>query len=77
MQIINEVAAGIESKKEGEYFWKILDRREAIKKALTLAREKDIVLVTGKGSEQAICVADGKKIPWDERRVIMEELEKL
>lgn len=77
MQIITEVAAAVESKKENENFWKILDRREAIQKALSLAQANDIVLVTGKGSEQAMCVADGKKIFWDDRTVIREELAKL
>ncbi|OGI15415.1 MAG: hypothetical protein A2Z52_01630 [Candidatus Moranbacteria bacterium RBG_19FT_COMBO_42_6] len=62
-------------KTEGVNCWRILDRREAIKKALALAGEKDIVLVTGKGSEQAICVANGKKIPWDDRKVIREVLQ--
>jgi len=76
LEIINEVAAGIEDKKEGESFWKILDRREAIRKALSLAEENDVVLVTGKGSEQAMCVADGRMIPWDDRVVVKEELKK-
>ena len=88
MQIINEVFSGITPHPptpspggrgwgEGVNIFRILDRREAIKKALTLAREKDIVLVTGKGSEQAICVANGKKIPWDDRKVIREVLREI
>lgn len=77
MLIIDEVAAGVQNKKENESLWKILDRREAIKKALSLAEKNDVVLITGKGSEQAICVADGKKIPWDDRQVIREELKKI
>ncbi|MCK4553936.1 UDP-N-acetylmuramoyl-L-alanyl-D-glutamate--2,6-diaminopimelate ligase, partial [Candidatus Parcubacteria bacterium] len=56
---------------------KILDRRKAIKKALSLAKENDIVLITGKGSEQAICAADGEKIKWDDRAVVREEIERL
>lgn len=76
-QIVNEVASGIANKKEGKDFWKIIDRREAIEKALSLAEENDLVLITGKGSEQAICVADGKMIPWDDREVVKEELVKL
>lgn len=75
--IISEVAAGAENKIENINLWKILDRREAIKKALALAGQNDIVLVTGKGSEQAICVADGNKIPWDDREVIRELLQEL
>lgn len=78
--IIDQVAIGAdhEGKKEGENLFKILDRREAIKKAFLTAGEKDIVLITGKGSEQAICVANGEKIPWDDRfaaREILKEIE--
>ena len=49
-------------------------RRKAIAQALRLAQAGDLVLITGKGSEQAICVADGKKIPWDDRKIVREEL---
>jgi len=77
-EIINAVALGAENsgKKLQENLFKILDRREAIKKAFSLAAEGDLVLITGKGSEQAICVAGGKKIPWDDRLVAREELKK-
>lgn len=75
-EIINQVASG--AKKTGKTInkdlFKILDRREAIKKALILAKKDDIVLVTGKGSEQAMVVAGGKKVFWDDRSVIREEL---
>lgn len=74
--IISQVALGAENKGkrlEVDVF-KILDRKEAIKKAVGLAEEGDIVLVTGKGSEQAICVENGKKIPWDDRKVVREVL---
>ena len=60
----------------GGNLFKILDRREAIQKALSLAKENDLVLITGKGSEQFICIAHGKKIPWDDRRVVRELLNK-
>jgi len=77
--IIDQVAIGAVNagKVENENLFKIEDRREAIKKALSLAGEADIVLITGKGCEQAICVAGGVKIPWDDRRVVEEELKKL
>jgi len=70
--IISQVALGAEKagKRVGENLFKILDRREAIKKALNLAQAGDLVLITGKGSEQAICVAGGEKIPWDDRAVV-------
>jgi UDP-N-acetylmuramoyl-L-alanyl-D-glutamate--2,6-diaminopimelate ligase len=56
---------------------KILDRREAISKALKLAKRDDIVIITGKGCEPWICVEKGKKIPWDERKVVREEFKKI
>ncbi|MFA4942184.1 MAG: UDP-N-acetylmuramyl-tripeptide synthetase [Patescibacteria group bacterium] len=79
LDIIAEVFSGaVKAKKiEGQNLFKIVDRREAIRKALSLASAGDIVLVTGKGSEQAICLARGKKIAWDDRRVVKEELLKL
>ncbi len=55
----------------------VLDRRAAIALALKLALPNDLVLITGKGAEQAMCVADGKKIPWDDRQVVREELARI
>jgi UDP-N-acetylmuramyl tripeptide synthase len=42
-----------------------------------LAGSGDVVLITGKGSEQAICLAKGVKEPWDDRTVAREELNNL
>lgn len=75
-KIIDEVEAGIERKKEGENFYKIFDRREAIHKALVLAETGDIVLVTGKGAEETIAIR-AERIPWKERQVVEEELAQL
>ncbi|MEK7519587.1 MAG: UDP-N-acetylmuramoyl-L-alanyl-D-glutamate--2,6-diaminopimelate ligase, partial [Patescibacteria group bacterium] len=58
MEIIDQVAEGTKGKA-----LKILDRREAIKEALKLAKTGDVVIITGKGSEPSICLAGGKKIP--------------
>lgn len=55
----------------------ILDRREAIKKALSLAKPGDIVLITGKGSEQFLVLPGNKRINWDEVRAVREEIGKL
>lgn len=78
-EIINQVAEGAE--KSGQVLennlFKILDRREAIRFALTLATEGDLVLITGKGAEQAMVVKDNQKIPWDDRVVVREELKRL
>ncbi len=56
---------------------KILNRREAIRKALALAKPNDTVIITGKGSEPWMCVARGKKIPWDDREIVREEFREL
>jgi len=69
--IIDQVAAGAKNagKKLDKDLYKIPDRYEAIRTALSLAKPEDIVLITGKGSEQAICSANGEKITWDDRAV--------
>lgn len=76
MEIINDVAAGClkTGKVEGKNLLKILDRKEAIAKAFSLAEPGDLVLLTGKGAEQAIMIAGGKKQDWDEREVARELL---
>jgi UDP-N-acetylmuramoyl-L-alanyl-D-glutamate--2,6-diaminopimelate ligase len=55
----------------------IMDRREAIRAALSSARAGDSVLITGKGTDPYIMEAGGKKIPWSDAEVVREELRKL
>ncbi len=76
--IINDVATAVlkTGKVEGENIFMILDRKHAIAKALSLARPGDVVLITGKGSEQGM-VVKGKIVPWDDRKVVRESLKKL
>lgn len=70
-EIINQVAKKVGNPR------KIIDRREAINKALELAEDEDVVIITGKGSESWIQVANGKKTPWSDKEVIKEEFNKL
>jgi UDP-N-acetylmuramoyl-L-alanyl-D-glutamate--2,6-diaminopimelate ligase len=42
-------------------------RREAIAQAVAMMREGDVVIGTGKGSEDWIHYANGKKVPWNEK----------
>ncbi len=72
MEIIEQVVAGTNGKAK-----KILDRREAIREALKLTQTGDTIVITGKGCEPWICVAGGKKIPWDDREIVKEEFKKL
>ena len=78
-EIIDNVASGAikAGKILNQNLFKILDRKQAIEKALNLAEKDDLVLLTGKGSEQFICVANGKKIPWDDREMVREILKSL
>jgi len=64
------------SQRESSAF-KILDRRQAIKKALESAKPGDVVIITGKGCEPSMCLAGGKRIPWSDKKVILEEYEKI
>lgn len=74
MEIIKTVSAGAQEvgKKLGKDLFEILDRREAIKKAIEMARAGDLILITGKGSEQAMCVGGGKMVAWDDREIVRE-----
>jgi len=82
MEIINQVAKGAENisinqpNQHQSAVYKILDRREAIRKSLELAKPGDTVIITGKGCEPWICLAGGKKIPWDDRKIVREEFKK-
>lgn len=74
-QILSEIKSGIiKSQFLISNFYEILDRKEAIKKALELAKPGDAVIITGKGSESLMCLENGKKIPWDDRQIVREEL---
>jgi len=77
-KIIDDVAGACiqAGKVEGEDLIKILDRKKAIKMAIELAEKGDLVLITGKGSEQAMVVKD-KLIPWDDREVVKSSIKAL
>jgi UDP-N-acetylmuramoyl-L-alanyl-D-glutamate--2,6-diaminopimelate ligase len=70
--IIDSLARGMKNAPEI-----IIDRREAIARALALATTDAAVLITGKGTDPNIAIADGKKIPWSDANVVREELAKL
>jgi UDP-N-acetylmuramoyl-L-alanyl-D-glutamate--2,6-diaminopimelate ligase len=55
----------------------IMDRRSAIAEAIRRAKPGDAVLITGKGTDPAICLADGKRLEWSDYEVAREELEKV
>lgn len=79
-KIIDEVLAGAvknPKRKIGENIFRIIDRREAIKKAIELAQEGDAILFAGKGGERWMNLANGKKIPWDEAEIVKKEIKNI
>jgi UDP-N-acetylmuramoyl-L-alanyl-D-glutamate--2,6-diaminopimelate ligase len=76
--ILEEMAEGARSKAggEGETFWRIPDRGEAIRFAVRLAREGDIVLACGKGHEQSMCFGSREHL-WDDRTAMRAALAEL
>ena len=71
--IINEVGVGIKTQTPEI----IMDRRDAIRKALSIAKEGDAIIITGKGTDPYIMEANGEKIPWDDARIVREDLKAL
>jgi UDP-N-acetylmuramoyl-L-alanyl-D-glutamate--2,6-diaminopimelate ligase len=55
-------------------FFLNLDRRQAFVKAFKFAQPGDLVLITGKGADQKMALANGKYIDWDDRKIAKEEL---
>lgn len=78
MTIAEEFARGAEKagKVREKDLFVILDREEAIKKAISLARKDDIVLVLGKGHEKTILRAEGA-VPFEDLKVVRKVLKKL
>jgi len=73
-EIIDDVAGVVikQGKEINKNVFKILDRKEAIGKAIEMAEKGDLILITGKGSEQGMCVAGGKMIAWDDREIVRD-----
>ena len=73
--ILGEMAEGakVKGRHEGESFWRVPDRGEAIKFALQLAKPGDIVLSCGKGHEQSMCFGSTEYL-WDDRTAMRAAL---
>ena len=69
-QIIRDIEAGFRTKR----FESVLDRREAITRAIQLAQPRDIVLIAGKGHEKYQEFAN-RTIPFDDIEVAARALE--
>jgi UDP-N-acetylmuramoyl-L-alanyl-D-glutamate--2,6-diaminopimelate ligase len=65
MEILHAIAQGISGAREGVDLFLIPDRPTALRKACSLARPKDLILLLGKGHENSIIYAHETK-PYDE-----------
>lgn len=72
LQILQAMKTGMEREPKI-----ILDRREAIRTALSLARAGDAVLITGKGTDPYIMGPRGTKEEWSDKKAVEEELARL
>lgn len=71
--IIAQVAKGFSKKKPHI----IRDRTKAIREAFKEAKEGDVVLITGKGTDPYIMRAGGVQEPWSDKKTAQEQLRKL
>jgi len=76
--ILAEMAAGAMARggREGETFWRVADRGDAIRFAVKLARPGDIFLACGKGHEQSMCFGKTEYL-WDDRIALRAALSEL
>lgn len=79
--IMEEVAAGIHKGGTRKHqwrlnynYWKVLDRSQAIHKAVREAKKNDVVVITGKGAEEVMAVSDNEFVPFSDREVAKAEL---
>jgi UDP-N-acetylmuramoyl-L-alanyl-D-glutamate--2,6-diaminopimelate ligase len=74
--IVDAIAEGVEKvRKSG--FEILLDRKEAIRRAIELAKSGDTVVVTGMGHQKYRNIGGNKKIEWNEAQVIRDILKEL
>jgi UDP-N-acetylmuramoyl-L-alanyl-D-glutamate--2,6-diaminopimelate ligase len=58
---------------EGQTFWRIADRGEALRFAVSQTRSGDLVIACGKGHEQSMCFGTVEH-PWDDRTAMRAAL---
>jgi UDP-N-acetylmuramoyl-L-alanyl-D-glutamate--2,6-diaminopimelate ligase len=74
--IIEMILEGVRGRFPPEKYMVEVDRREAIRKAFSLAEPGDLVVIAGKGHESGQIFADGV-IPFDDRQVARECLKEV
>ncbi len=74
-EILHQIAQGLIPRFSRYAF--ILNRAEAIERALRAAQQGDVVMITGKGAEPWMHMEAGRLVKWDDREKVRETLEKI
>ncbi len=74
-QILKDIEVGLNTAAKRKYI-SIVDRREAIKTAVSLTKPDDILLIAGKGHEKYQDIK-GVKYPFDDKQVLKEVFDML
>ena len=74
MKIISEIEEGV--KRTNTSYVLIEDRKEAIRYALTIAKDKDVILISGKGSENYQEIFGIKRI-YNDKDTVCELIKEL
>jgi UDP-N-acetylmuramoyl-L-alanyl-D-glutamate--2,6-diaminopimelate ligase len=75
-KIIEEVTRGVPFAERGtDTFFAVVDRREAIDRAIRMAHAGDLVLLAGKGHEKTQVIGN-REIPFDEVEIAREALQR-
>ena len=71
-KILDQMEQGLDTQGRGKTI-RITDRRQAIKTAVLMASDRDIILVAGKGHENYQEIK-GEKFPFDDKKILEEYL---
>jgi UDP-N-acetylmuramoyl-L-alanyl-D-glutamate--2,6-diaminopimelate ligase len=70
-KIIDDMVRGIDDESKLSI---IMDRRKAIHTALEEARDNDVVIISGKGTDPYIMGPNNTKMPWSDAKVVQQEM---
>lgn len=73
--IIKDILPWVD-RKQGEDFWIVVDRQEAIRTALVMAKKDDIVLVSWKWDEH-LRITNNGPVPWHDKSLIENILKEI
>jgi UDP-N-acetylmuramoyl-L-alanyl-D-glutamate--2,6-diaminopimelate ligase len=75
LQIIDMILEGIKEKSNPPEYEVIVDREEAINRAIEIAADDDIVVLAGKGHENYQIIGT-EKLYFDEREIVKKAIER-